>query len=368
MRAQQALHPVAAQQRQQPPLAAARLVPARHQRRQVGAVVAGTTPAGGVNSGSCAEQLRLERLDGEQRDQADHRAHLAAAHARRRAGAARRSRTRPPRPTGRCRVAADVGHRLGDVQEVLEELGGDVLVDRVVQRQLQGDAHHVQAVHRHPGGAVGLVDDSRRSAAARCGRRRRCCPGRGSRPGRCCGPAASLRLTHQVKLSSSLWKTRSRKARSPLSPRCLRSIWKTRQRRPGVDRRVDVAEGPLVGRQLAVGVHVPLARSSTSCSLANSGSIMRERDAVEGQVPGGVPGVLPLVRHRDDVGVVQVPPVARCGRARRSAGGGGWAGSPSQPLRRRRSGRTACVQIMPANACRCTRRASGSVDPGWRSA
>ena len=30
--------------------------------------------------------------------------------------------------------------------------------------------------------------------------------------------------------------------------------------RPGVHRRVDVAEGPLVGRQLAVRVHVPLAR------------------------------------------------------------------------------------------------------------
>ena len=55
---------------------------------------------------------------------------------------------------------ADVGHRLGDVQEVLEELGRDVLVDVVVQRQLERDAHQVQAVHRHPGGAVGLVDEA----------------------------------------------------------------------------------------------------------------------------------------------------------------------------------------------------------------
>ncbi len=28
---------------------------------------------------------------------------------------------------------------------------------------------------------------------------------------------------------------------------------------PGVDRRIDIAKGPLVGRQLAVGMHVPLA-------------------------------------------------------------------------------------------------------------
>ena len=53
---------------------------------------------------------------------------------------------------------ADVVHGLGDVQEVLEELGGDVLVDGVVQRQLERDAHQVQAVHRHPARAVGLVD------------------------------------------------------------------------------------------------------------------------------------------------------------------------------------------------------------------
>ncbi len=34
-------------------------------------------------------------------------------------------------------------------------------------------------------------------------------------------PSASLRFTHQVKFKSSLWKTRSRKARSPLPFRFL---------------------------------------------------------------------------------------------------------------------------------------------------
>src|SRR5207248_3037902 len=41
-------------------------------------------------------------------------------------------------------------------------------------------------------------------------------------------PSASLRMTHQVKFSISLWNTRSRNARSPWHPRCLRSIWNTR--------------------------------------------------------------------------------------------------------------------------------------------
>ena len=35
-----------------------------------------------------------------------------------------------------------------------------------------------------------------------------------------------------------------------------------------------------------------------------------EGQHVEGQVPRGVPGILPLVRHGDDVGVVEVLPVA----------------------------------------------------------
>jgi hypothetical protein len=44
----------------------------------------------------------------------------------------------------------------------------------------------------------------------------------------------------------------------------------------------------------------------------------RQGEHVEGEVPGRVPGVLPLVRHGDDVGVVHVVPVvvARPGLAR----------------------------------------------------
>ena len=49
----------------------------------------------------------------------------AAASRRRRRCAARRSRSRPPRPTGPCRSSAD-----GDQREVLEELGRQVLVGR----------------------------------------------------------------------------------------------------------------------------------------------------------------------------------------------------------------------------------------------
>ena len=115
------------------------------------------------------------------------------------------------------------------------------------------------------------------------------------------------------------------------------------QRRPGVHGRVDVAEGPLVGGQLAVRVHVPLAAEQDQLRLRELGVDVRERDAVEREVPGGVPRVLPRVRHRDHVEVVQVPPlvVAALQRAARAA-----AGSPGRrrASARRRSGRTASTR------------------------
>src|SRR5215467_9241149 len=55
-------------------------------------------------------------------------------------------------------VATDIGHCLGDVEKMLEKFGGDILVDVVLERQFERNAHQVQCVHRHPGGAVGLVD------------------------------------------------------------------------------------------------------------------------------------------------------------------------------------------------------------------
>src|SRR5207245_537813 len=48
-------------------------------------------------------------------------------------------------------------HGLRDQREVLEELGGDVLVSLVASRQLEGQLEQGEAVHRHPGGSVRLL-------------------------------------------------------------------------------------------------------------------------------------------------------------------------------------------------------------------
>ena len=122
-------------------------------------------------------------------------------------------------------------------------------------------------------------------------------------------PSTSLRLTHHVKFSSSLWKHALQERRVRLAglarvdlvhpPRC-----------PRVNRWVDVPEGPLIGRELAVGVHVPLAGHQPQLPLGELGVDHGQRNAVKRQVPGGVPRVLPGIGHRDHVEVVEVLPVA----------------------------------------------------------
>ena len=99
------------------------------------------------------------------------------------------------------------------------------------------------------------------------------------------------------------------------------------QRGPRVHRRVDVAERPLVGRDLAVGVHVPLAQQQQQLVLGEGRVDAGERDAVERQVPGREPGVLPGSGIEMTSAAVRATS-RRCGR-QRSVGGGGLAGSPS---------------------------------------
>src|SRR5262249_60156311 len=54
--------------------------------------------------------------------------------------------------------AAPVVHGVSDMNEVLEELGRDALVRRILPRQLERDGEHVQAEHPHPARTVRLLD------------------------------------------------------------------------------------------------------------------------------------------------------------------------------------------------------------------
>ena len=103
------------------------------------------------------------------------------------------------------------------------------------------------------------------------------------------------------------------------------------QGRPGLDRRVDVAEVPLVGGQGPVGMLEPLPAQQDQLVLGEGRVDVGQRHAVEGQVPGREPRVLPLVGHRHDVEGVEVAPagVATRTAARPAAGLGGVAVEPA---------------------------------------
>ena len=81
------------------------------------------------------------------------------------------------------------------------------------------------------------------------------------------------------------------------------------ERRKGVDRGVHVAEVPLIGGHLAAGVQVDALEHQLHLLLGEVGVDDGEGKRVEGQVPGRVPGVLPLVGHGDDVLVQHVEPL-----------------------------------------------------------
>ena len=57
-------------------------------------------------------------------------------------------------------------------------------------------------------------------------------------------------------------------------------------------------------------MHVPLAGQERELLFGKIRIDQGQRDTVKGQVPSGVPGVLPLVGHGDNVGVVEVSPFA----------------------------------------------------------
>ncbi len=201
-----------------------------------------------------------------------------------------------------------IGHRLGDVQEMLEELGGDVLIHLVVARQLQRDPHQVEAVHRHPGGTVGLVD-----VAAR---RQRCAAVEdpdvveAEKPALKDVAALGVLAVHPPgEVEHELVEDPLEEGNVPLVAPALAVDLEHPPRRPGVDRRVHVTEGPFVRRKLAVGMHVPLSSEQHELVLRELRVDQRERNAMEGEIPGGVPGILPAVRHRDDISIVQVLPL-----------------------------------------------------------
>ena len=124
-----------------------------------------------------------------------------------------------------------------------------------------------------------------------------------------------------MKLSSSFWKAALQPRDVALArARLFQAVGEDGG--PGMHRRIHVAEVPFVGGNLAVRVQVVLAQHQIELLLAEIHVHQRERQDMEGEIPRGVPGILPFVRHGDDVGVVHVVPlrIARRLLGRRQVG------------------------------------------------
>ena len=94
--------------------------------------------------------------------------------------------------------------------------------------------------------------------------------------------------------------------------------------RPSVDGRIEIAELPLVGGQLAVGVLELLEEEEPELVLGECGVDQREGHALECQVPSRKPRIFPLVGHRHHAQRVEMPPVAVADRQAAGGGRGGW--------------------------------------------
>ena len=118
-------------------------------------------------------------------------------------------------------TATEIVHGGGDAEEMLEELRRDVFVNVIFTRELDRDAHQIQAktfpsswCHRFVQGGCHRGTTALRSNTPMLSSPR-------NPPSKIFLPSESFRFTHQVKARSSLWKIVSRNARSPL-PVCLR--------------------------------------------------------------------------------------------------------------------------------------------------
>ena len=300
---QQRLHAVAAQQRQQRCLTNALFPPAADEVGQVRAVL----QKPGEPCGEVWRLLQLagmQHLDRVERDKPHHRPHTQ----------------RPGRAVRQAdhvveealflvpqAAVAQLRHAFGNQQEVLEKLARDILINPVLPGQHESDPHQVQRVHRHPRRAIGLVERAAGRQRLAAVKQRDVVQAQEAT----LEDVAVIRVLavhppgeveHQL-VKNTLQKLAVAGARQ------LTFKAKDAQRRPGMDRRVHVAERPLVGRQLPVGMHVPFARHDQQLRLGKLQVDGGEGDGVEGKVPRGKPRVLPRIRHAQHIGVVQVPPV-----------------------------------------------------------
>ena len=203
-------------------------------------------------------------------------------------------------------MLAEAIHRVRDPDEVLEEPVSVLLVHRVLLGEDERDLEHVLAVEGHPGRSVRLLERAP-------GRKRRASVEdadvvEAEEAAREDVPSGGVLPVHppveveEQPLEGALEELDVAPPEVPLD--LVEEV-----RRPGVDRRVHVAEVPLVRGDLPVRMGIEALEHQEELLLGEVEVDERERDRVEREVPRRVPRVLPLVRHRNDVAVEHVEPL-----------------------------------------------------------
>ena len=180
------------------------------------------------------------------------------------------------------------------------------LVHGVLLGEEERDLEHVLAVERHPSRAVRLLE--------RAARRQRSAPVEDADVVEAEEPPREDVAARGVLAVHPPVEVQEEALEGPLeeldvAPAEIALDVVEEERRPRVDGRIHVAEVPLVGGDLPVRVRVQALEHEEELLLGEVEVDERERERVEREVPRRVPGVLPLVGHRDDVAVEHVEPL-----------------------------------------------------------
>ena len=201
--------------------------------------------------------------------------------------------------------AAQRVHGIRDGDEVLEELRRNVLVRRILARQLERDRQHRVAVERHPGRAVGLLELSAGGQRLR--------PVEDPDVIEAEEPAGEKIVAVEIlpvhppgEVDQQFLKNAGKEDAISTTARARHLVHAPRG--PGVHGWIHIVERPLVRGKLAVRVHVPLTEHQRELFLGELRIHHRHRYHVKGEIPRREPWVLPLVRHRQHIGVIRMPP------------------------------------------------------------
>ena len=204
-------------------------------------------------------------------------------------------------------VTSKLIHCVCDSDIVLKELRGDVFISGVLAGQLQRNREHRETIKRHPGRAIGLrISQSWRelhraikqadvvqSQKAACEE---------------VLPVNVLPVNPPREIDEELLKNPLEKEPVPLTVTARHLV--NAPTCPGVHWRIHIRQPELVGGERTAGVHVPFPQQKNELLLRKLRIDLGKRDHLKCVVPGGEPGVLPFIRHRQNIAAVQVSPLA----------------------------------------------------------